>query len=95
MKIEDLKTLKQVIKLCRENGVSAVEIDGIKLSIAAQPIKTKTRQLSDYSDDIPEANIKVPQYNGVIADDITTDELTPDQKLFWSSKQEPGSTEAQ
>jgi len=90
LKIEDIKSLKQVLKLCRENGVSAIEIDGIKLNIALETKKAKVRQVSDFSSDIPEANIKVPQYNGEVADDITTDELTPDQLLFYSSTPEPG-----
>lgn len=89
MVIPNLKTLKQVLKLCRENGVSAIEIDGMKLNIALEAKRVKVRQVSDFSSDIPEANIKIPQYDG-IADVITTDELTPDQLMFYSSAPEPG-----
>lgn len=95
MKIESLKDLRQVVKLCRDNGVSAIEIDGIKMevSLASKPPK-KHRDLAL---DIPEANIKVPAYNGPTTPEIHTDfdELTEEQKLFYSATPEPGSVEAQ
>lgn len=95
MVIPDLKTLKKVLKLCRDHGVSAIEVDGIKLNIALLP--KKQPQSIDFAADFPEANIKIPQYNGPNGtggsqgpDTITTDELTSDQLLFYSAKSEPG-----
>lgn len=91
MKIENLKELQKVIQLCRRQGVSVIKIDGIEmvLSEAAKPGRKV-----DFARDFPEASIPVPQYNGpvqAIADKIATDELTPDQLMFYSARPEvPG-----
>lgn len=109
MKVENLKDLQKVIQLCRKNGVSAIELDGIKMNIEPMPIKSKT--LTDIANDFPEASIKVPAYNGAtgmavggtygqnakaVADKIATDELTEEQLMFYSARQEtPGQDETQ
>lgn len=103
MKIQSIKDLKQIIALCRKNGVSSIEIDGIKLSLSPIPGKgTQAPQLPDFSSDIPEASLKVPQYNGyqgditetsLTSEAIQTDGLTPEQLMFYSSKPEPGQEE--
>lgn len=112
MKVENLKDLQKVIQLCRKNGVSAIELDGIKMNIESMPIKSKT--LTDIANDFPEASIKVPAYNGeavggiirgavgygstakAVADKIATDELTEEQLMFYSARQEtPGQDETQ
>lgn len=94
MKIQNLKDLKALIKLCRSANISAIEVDGIKLQLAS--IKSHgvaAPTLPDYSSDIPEANIQIPQYSpyvpesgtSSIPDDIKTDSLSQEQMLFYSA----------
>lgn len=96
MKINDIKHLEQVIKLCRKQGVSTIEVDGIKLTLAPIVKPKQTFQAPDISNDFPEAQLQVPKYTGVtpdVNDKITNeteaidmpDELTEDQLLNWSS----------
>lgn len=37
MKIESLEQLEAVVKFCRKQGISSIEIDGVKLAISEQP----------------------------------------------------------
>lgn len=96
MKIENLKTLQKVIAVCRKNGVSAIEIDGIKMNITLEVSKP---QPTDYSSDFPEASIRVPKYDPAspveAATKIATEELSPDQLLFYSSIPTDASQEQQ
>jgi hypothetical protein len=99
MKIQNLKDLKALIKLCRSANISAIEVDGVKLHLGnVEPKSTiAAPTLPDYSSDIPEANIRIPKYNpvpnqgtyvpdpGTIPDDIKTDSLTAEQMLFYSA----------
>lgn len=39
MKVESIKQLEQVIKLCRKTGVNSIEIDGVKLMLGEAPAK--------------------------------------------------------
>ncbi len=87
MKIENLKQLQKLIALCRKTGVEAIEIDGIKMNIGPAPKATRKQTPVEY--DIPEASIKIPQYNPVVkevvADVIKTDGLTDEELLFYSA----------
>jgi len=89
MRIENIADLKKLIALCRKTGVITIEVDGIKLTLGSQQptISNIAPELPDYSNDIPEAKMKVPAYNpqtGVV-ETIETDALTPDELLFYSA----------
>lgn len=95
MTIDNLKDLKKVIQLCRDNGVSAIEIDGIKLQLN---LKATTHTKKSMSEPTLEEQIKVPAYNGPVTtaeEDIQAGEfegLTDEQKMFYSSA--PGGIES-
>lgn len=100
MTIDDLKSLKQVIKVLRDGGVTSAEIDGVKLTLLAKPISNVRLPKPDYSSDIPEAHTPVPQYTPVNkhtgsafetiydtaleANPAMPEELTEEQLLMWS-----------
>jgi hypothetical protein len=45
VKIDSLADLKALIKLCRKEGLSAIEVDGVKLELGDAPVrKLKTEQ---------------------------------------------------
>lgn len=91
MKIENLKDLKNLLKVCQENGVDAIKIDGIEMSIRLQTKSTRpTRTPSEVFQPTLDEQIKVPvpkafQETEAAPDIETPDELTPDQLLNWSS----------
>jgi hypothetical protein len=77
VKIETLKDLEKLIKLCRKTGVSAITVDGIELSLSAQEKPTRTK-----------SNKVVP---GTLLEDTfdpgqieTPDQLTEEQLMMWS-----------
>jgi hypothetical protein len=96
MVIKDLKELQKVIQTCRKLGVQSIEIDNVKLQLGSLPTKpikiNKTQDLGAF----PEADVKVPQYNGQnLVDSVTensppdkieTDELTEEQLMFYSAQ---------
>ncbi len=41
MKIENLEQLEAVVRFCRKQGISSIEIDGVKLAISEQPKRTR------------------------------------------------------
>lgn len=87
MKIQDLKDLKALIKLCRQTGVEAIELDGVKMNLGPTPTiykvaKAKSGALSKTS----EESTSYPP-NGITADmQIPTNGLTEEQMLFYSSE---------
>lgn len=90
MTISNLKDLKRLLQLCREQGVSAIKIDNIEMQLtSAAPVKAQRKQaLSDFSSDFPEANMTVPQMQEAAVAEaaaIITDELSLDQLLFYSA----------
>ena len=90
MDIKSIKDLEKVIKVCRRLGVEAIEIGEIKFNLGAEP-KSKMGIVSA-ANDFPEASIKIPQYTPQASPEvqgvIKTDELTPDQLLFYSAVDE-------
>lgn len=90
MTIDSLKTLKQLIKLCRSEGVQSIKVDGIEMHLGAPLQKAYKSQPEVLTD--PLANAKVPTpniYNEVSEDTkIVTDELTDEQLLYYSSRPE-------
>jgi hypothetical protein len=88
--IDNLKELRAVIALCRKQGVTAIEIDGIKMSIS--PATPKTKSIYDDLELPPEANMEI-KYTGEqttkeIAEKIATESLSEEQLLFYSSRHE-------
>jgi hypothetical protein len=80
LKIENQKDLAKLIKLCRDTGVSSINVDGIDLVLGPAPMKAK-RQVR-----LKAASNPVDATTGIeLPDMIETDELTPEQLLNWSS----------
>lgn len=78
--VDSLKDLKKLIVLCRAQGVDSIKLNGVELTLGALPakaLKEVTRKT------LPTA-VFAP--GGITADTrIDTEELTPDQLLFYSS----------
>jgi hypothetical protein len=84
MMIKDLKTLEKLVKLCKKQGISGIRVGNVEFNID-QP-----KPLRSVEPIAPEANIKVPKFNGSLEPDtIDTDGLTEEQLLNWSVKDEP------
>jgi hypothetical protein len=91
--IKDLKNLKKFLQLCRQQGVQSIRCGDIEVHLGEMPQQTRiSRQV------LPEQIMQSAAYapGGITADTkILTDELTPEQLLFYSavghdqSSQEP------
>jgi hypothetical protein len=72
----DLKQFEQLIKMCRKYGVTSATVEGISLQLA---------------DEAPQSNYKRKQSADVPAEQsgnsgmLDFDQLTDEEKLFWSS----------
>ena len=88
MTISSLKELERLIKLCRKNGVRAITVDGITMSIT-EPSKRSNKPVTEF-EAFPEENIPVPRYTpteeATDTDKIETDTLTDEQLLMWSAQ---------
>lgn len=88
MKVDKLSDLKKILLLCRQQGVTSIEVDNIKLQLGQ--VYAPKEAFPDLELP-PEATIQVPKYTGDLKVDvhkIATDELTDDQLLFYSSRPE-------
>lgn len=91
MKVSSLKELKALLKLCREQGVHSIKLDGMEFGLLPTiPAHHKITKTSEESISIEE-DIKIPQYTPIVTDGspdtITTpDELTEEQLLNWSAQ---------
>ncbi len=91
MKIENLSQFKKLVQLCREHGVTNIDIDGIKMNISPKPQTQANTQLELQ----PEAYVAVPRYAPIQAQEtqdapvINPDSLSDEQMLFYSAKGEP------
>lgn len=87
MELKNLKDLEKAVKLCRRLGVDALEVGNVKFNLGLAPrVKSKSNS-ADF--DIPEANLKVPQFTPTIENDlIKTDDLSEDELLFYSAVNE-------
>ncbi len=74
MKIESLKDLKALIKLCRQQGVDTITVDGVTLELGTEP-QPKARQVKPKGQYVP-SDMLVDQEN----------QLTEEQLLFYSSE---------
>jgi hypothetical protein len=94
VKVQSLKELQKLIQLCQKTGVTAIEVDGIKMNIQAFHKTASRIDLNAF----PEADIRVPAYTPIQAQDTANepielkidmpDELTEDQLLFYSARPE-------
>ncbi len=100
MKIETLKDLKEAILLCRKQGVQSIKIDNVEFHLGDLPVVQKRVKKQQVSlDNLPKQKTFLP--NEVTEDSkiineiaaIDSDELTDEQKLFWSSQ--PEATQAE
>lgn len=81
MKLESIKDLEKVIKLCRKLGVNAIKIDGVEFALSTLNHSVKPKTFSDIA---TSTSSFVP--NGITEDmKIVTDELTDEQLLFYSA----------
>jgi hypothetical protein len=94
MDIKDFKQLKQVINLCRKTGVSDIEIAGIKMHIGPITDYGAKRVQTQLTLD-PTAGVAIPSYSPVSAQETqdevikTFDNLSDEDRLFYSSRPEP------
>jgi hypothetical protein len=83
MKVDTLKDLEAVIKLCRRQHVEIIKVENIEIVLGKAPVRhrnttVRQRHISDSITNIDETTPIEPLI-------IPTDELTDDQKLFGSS----------
>ncbi len=98
MKIDSLKQLEQVIKLCRKTGITDIKIDGVELHLGAvTQNRQKTTKVSYNRQNDPILPTITPYTPGGVTEqtaivseiaDIDSDELTDEQKMFWSAGDE-------
>jgi hypothetical protein len=97
--IDSLKDLQKLLKLCRQQGVTSIKIDGIELNISTQTNLASVNVKSQIDlNAFPEADWNIPPYNPVNVQDTATeviepkidmpDELTDEQLMFYSAKPE-------
>jgi hypothetical protein len=86
MKIDSLKDLKKLLMLCRQQGVQSIKVGDTEFHLGSLPVASKSKSIKAIVDELvpSDANIKIPQYTPIVADTIETDELTDEQKLFYS-----------
>lgn len=88
MMIKDLKSLEKLMKLCKKQGIVAIKVGNVEFGLPETE-----KAIKPITDVFPEAQIKVPAFNGISAPDVSpdkidTDELTEDQLLNWSTPDE-------
>lgn len=82
MKIESIKELDALIKLCRKRGIESVKVDNIELRLSdVAPVETQPKRSPRQLDTTGISP-------GGITDDtkILTEELSYEQMLFYSSE---------
>lgn len=81
MTIGSLKELDKLLALCRKRGVQSIRVDNIEFHLGEMPNKSTKQQLIR---SIIAPDVFIP--GGVGPDThIETDELTDEQKLFYSA----------
>lgn len=86
MKIESHKELEQLIKICVKNGVKAIQVDGISIELGDVPVKPKRYSPKPDPATVAISNVDESIQIPRMIDDIEMpDQLTDEQKLFYSS----------
>ena len=79
----NLKELKKFLQLCRDQGVDSIRYEGIEVHLGPMPYKAPRINKKALTEAV---TTKSYAPGGITADTkILTDELTPEQMLFWSS----------
>jgi hypothetical protein len=78
LKIDSLKDLAKLIKLCRQTGVEAIEVDGVKMNLGPTPTIIKYNKPSKSS---VMSALNTPSETD---NKIASDELSPEDLLFYS-----------
>ena len=90
--LNDLKDLEKAIKICRRLGVQSIKVGDVEVNMGSLPTKPTKISKSQDLGAFPEANIKIPLFNGpqpteqATPDKIETDEPTEEQMLMWSAQ---------
>jgi hypothetical protein len=97
MKVENLKDLSKIIQTCRKLGVESIKVGDLEFHLGQVPGKRSARTSAINQEIFPEELVKVPKYNGlpglIKPEDVareehidTPDELTEEQRMFYSSE---------
>ena len=96
MQLPDIKQLKAIIKLCQQNGIETLEIDGIKLVFAPHAVSSDNRKASKPINDklldtLPTMAESAPKQSALIPTNApySEDSLTPEELLMWSAGDMP------
>lgn len=99
MKIESLQQLKETILACRKLGVERIKLGEVEFHLGSLPVKTKRyrKELAAKPKDTTmfqrALNSGIDENTSVLPNDVDTpdgwDNLTEEQKLFWSAPAEP------
>lgn len=72
--INELKDLKQLFKLCRQQGVTEIKLSGVEIKFGDMPLESKSGSLIDSTQDEASPYANFPQ-----------GDLKPEQLIFYSS----------
>lgn len=87
MKIDTLKDLEKIIKLCRKTGVSAMRIDGVEFELGPEQANINIQKPSKRFVEELQPQMPVFTPGGITAETkIPTDGLTDEQLLMWSAQ---------
>ena len=88
MTVATIKDLENVIKLMRKTGVEHLIVDGVEINLGSEPIKYKEPKAAKPTMQDTLQRIMNPGVAYAPTEDtqITTDNLTDDQLLYYSSQ---------
>lgn len=85
MKLDSLKELKALIRLCKSEGIDSIKIDNIEFQVNLSTSKSTTKRQDKFVATPEMQSAFIP---GGITEDtriFSPDELTEEQLLFYSS----------
>jgi hypothetical protein len=91
LKIDSLKDLEKLAKLCRKVGINTIKVGEIEFHLGVEPYKAQKEDDSFVTDPLARASIPMPniEYNDPEPDKIASpDELTEEQLMHYSSRPE-------
>lgn len=88
MKIDSIKDLEAIIKLCRKTGVEHIIVDSIELNLGPAPMVYRKEPFKKAAIKESVERILNPgiAYAPTEESAITTDDLTEEQLLFYSAQ---------
>lgn len=101
MKIDSLKELEKLVRLCRKVGIDAMKVSGFEFHLAPLPAKPrKAPKGTEISDPLEKASIPTPTFGydklptpqndtQAVAERIATDGLSAEELLFYSVSDAP------